>query len=234
MILIVVLGAAVVLMAVAWQQGWFPFNNTDNTGGGTGGAGGAGGGPGDNTGGDTSNLQNIQRTNSDGNRTLSLPVRVAKQTGGTDNGPETEAETEAKANGNARGKHAVAGAAVRTSCTPSASSEKNIAANQCRGRGARYDMYGSIGTARDMVTDPQKRGILASNVAPYPQHTDEQPQDYQDLYKAVNGRQEPLLTQLLRGDSNPVPVERAVAAQTSMLAIPTQALQYANNVYSSE
>ena len=216
MILVVVMGAAVILVALAWQQGWF---SSDNNGSGT-----------DSNTGSNTGSSNIQRNEQDGQRHKTLPVRVAKQPEGADNG----AEAEANANGNARSNHAVAGAAVRTSCTPSASSEKNIAANQCRGRGARYNMYGSIGMARDMATDPQKRGILASNVAPYPQHTDEQPQDYQDLYKAVNGRQEPILLQMFRGDSNPVSVERAVAVQDSMLAIPTQALQYTNNVYSSE
>lgn len=215
-----VVGAAVILAALAWQLNWF---SSDDNGAGV-------------NKGTVGPDKAKHETAHDGTRINTFPVRVARQAtqpGGTGNGAETDAEAEE--NGNVRGKHAVIGTAVHTSCTPSASSEKNIAANQCRGRGARYNMYGSIGTSRDMVTDPQKRGILASNVAPYPQHTDEQPQDYQDLYKAVNGRQEPILMQFLRGGSNPVRMERALAANNNgLVGVPHELSQYTGTGYSSE
>lgn len=218
--IVMVMGAAVILLAFAFHQGWFsPDGKGKKDGTGKGGSDSTEGGA----------VMTPKDTSTDGQRVNhAFPVRtakVAKERGGADNG--AEAEPEAEADGNVRGKHAVAGAAVRTSCTPSASSEMNIAANQCRGRGARYEMYGSIGRTRDMASDPQKRGILASNVAPYPRYTDEQPQDYQDLYKAVNGRHEDLTVQLFRQGSNALTFERAKAANgNGLVPVPQQLSEY--------
>ena len=207
-----IIGLAVVSLAlVAWQLGWFkPAQDETET-------------------------EDRDKSSYQGKEGVygGAAVRAARRrpTGDTEAEAKSDSQDESKSQGTSRNNGSgVVGAAVHTGCTPSASSDKNIIANQCRGRGARYDLFDDMGTKRNLTSDPQKQGILASNVAPRAKHADEQLYDYDRLHARLHGPRQ-VVQKLYYGNNGVTPQKVAAALQNELTAINPAALDFAGIQY---